>query len=532
MSSTWQNPTNESSNYDVYDNTNYPNSANFGYSQWDSPEVLAWRCNQNDSCIGFIFNKNRGYGGWLVKQWAATQSTGATVYKKKSTSWRKADNPDTSDPSILPVGTNRTSVKIFADAANSQTKWDLKKPGLITASGGTSALGPSTGEAFCNDCMTGYCIPLGWKFIFDRNGNIGNGEVEGYYDRPSPGCYNVDQPNYHGMNDRMSEGIIQNLGFDVGAHWDDMTNQGVDPADALLIKYRYCNSFNNIDSQKCQTFLSSAANGYDYNVIYLNLCNTMTNWPKDATHGAKCLTEVNTILKTATTQTTSPAQSLAQSMVQTFCNANPTDPVCACYNVTNSRNNCLGAQKDLPGCTEINATLGTLPPNAQVVFSDEFCACKSCVTDALSGNTVLMPVVRTPAQTCPSIQQCINDLRGANFNNSQISASCQQTMTINVPTPPPPPPGTPPPPPPPGTPPPPPPPGTPPTSGGTPAPAPASGLSQNQQAAAIGGGILGFLSSFGFFCFCIIIVVLLLFGGKGNGGYRPPPVIPVSAYGL
>jgi hypothetical protein len=112
-------------------------------------------------------------------------------------------------------------------------------------------------------------------YPFQSITNDGNGNVEGYYDHPGPGCYNVDSPNNHGMNDRFTEGIIQNIGFDVNAHFDTMVSEKVDPADALIIRHNWCKqSTDNINTAKCTNFYATpeaqqSGFRYDQDLFYL-----------------------------------------------------------------------------------------------------------------------------------------------------------------------------------------------------------------------------------------------------------------------
>ena len=442
MASTWQNPNNEISNFDFYDNNDVRQTTVIGSCKWCDPETAAWRCNQRDDCGGFTFNKAQGYGAWFVKRdwnWSGTDGSRQT-YVKKTTSWRKANQPDTSDLSILPANTSTTAVKLFDyyggrwDGSGGGQVWNLTQPGLLSPWGGNTPLGTSTGQSYGNDAVASYCMPLGWKFVFDENGNDGAGDVEGYWDRGNqPGCYNMDQPYWHNMTDRLTEGIIQNIGFDINAHFNDMTSLGVTPEDAKQIKLRWCSASNaNLDTQNCKNFFADTTQngaGLSWYAVKLALCDGQGGHagPNDPS----CVNAINNVQK-STAVVDGVSQGTATTLVQTYCDANPTSPLCACYNVTQYDSRCISdaSKKTLPGCDNLNTDFGNLPNYASVIAADKFCASSDCITKALSSSTAFMPVARSPQQTCPTIQACIQDFRNANFNGSSLTAECKQTLNI------------------------------------------------------------------------------------------------------
>ena len=548
MASTWQNPTNELTNYTATSNQDVY-GLNCNNNAWNGPEDIAWRCNQTDDCDGFITYSGRSGGCMILKSRNGNKgisngrpvtSNGTTTYSKKSTAWRKAKDPDTTDPSILPIGTGKTKVRLWANMVDQGCQsgteggqeWGLTKPGILNPSGGNTALGASTGQTYCNDCVSGYYIPLGWKFIFDQNGVDGGGNVEGYYDRGNqPGCYNMDSPTYHGMNDQMTEGLIQNIGFDVNAHFADMTNNGIDPVDAKQIKLNWCSATNaNLDNQNCKNFFADttpSGAGMSWYATKLALCDGQGGHasPNDSS----CVNAINNVQK-STAVVDGVSQGTATALVQTYCDANPNDALCGCYNVTKYNTQCISdsTKQNLPGCENLNSDFGRLPNYASVIAADKFCASSDCITSALSSSTAFMPVARSPQQACPTIQACIQDFRNANFSGASLSTNCKNTLNIS--TAPPPPPGTPPPPP--GTPPPPPgavgagppPTGTPPS--GTPVTQGSDGSTlpitnptvanvldtKTKQYGAIGGGVFIIL------CCCCLLVLMMSGGGDGGGG--------------
>ena len=208
-----------------------------------------------------------------------------------------------------------------------------------------------------------------------------------------------------------------------------------------------------IDSGPCRawfgTFGASSCNQDNcarssYNSSKLQVCNGKSNWTVDTT----CVSTINNIMKSGL-----PAeQTEAQRMVTAFCTANPTSPLCGCYNVTAYGSQCISdaSKSTLPGCAAIKTDFAGLPAAAAVIGADKFCASSDCVTNALSSGTEFLPAARAPAQSCPPIQACIQNFQGAVLNNSEVSASCKQTLNISTApapapgTPPAPPTGTPP----------------------------------------------------------------------------------------
>lgn len=251
----WSAPV-ELNNYTFIANVNRPGSGSAScgvctYKTWLGAEDMAWICNQDDACWGFI--KNKGNGGWLISRYSLagqTSSTTTDIYQKKSTTWRKANNPDTSVEGVLANPATRFR------ARDSSTTADVVSvtPGLYCAG--------NAGYSKANSLDT-YIVPLGWKFMFS-NDNIGQSDVEGYWDRGGagrPGNFTLDSPNYHGMMNKDDCVLVQNIGFDVAANWNSMTN--VDGNDQNTIKYNWCmnNPTHNLCNQIIETYcLSSVAN--------------------------------------------------------------------------------------------------------------------------------------------------------------------------------------------------------------------------------------------------------------------------------
>ena len=555
MASTWQNPTNELTNYTATSNQDV-SGLNCNNNARNGPEDIAWRCNQTDDCDGFITYSGRSGGCMILKSRNGNKgisngrpvtSNGVTTYAKKSTTWRKAKDLDTTDPSILPVGTAQSFVKLFADyggawtGGTGGTEFTLTKPGLLNPGGGNSTLGSGTGETYCNDCVSSYCIPLGWKFIFDQNGNDGNGNVEGYYDRGNqPGCYGIDSPTWHGMNDQMTEGLIQNIGFDVFAHWDDMSTKGVVAADELLIKRKWCGiqspSQLVANKTKCTGPTSSGTrvlSDTDWATYLTNAClaDTNNNWANQPA----VIDEMKTLYLG-----NQDSQGHIQALFKTFCRGDPlnpkstgghrTDVRCAAINaddfgVLPGTSNCFdAANSSFPGCAtaeidgvpyiglvDLLSPLFSLPPGPlgtaiNSANTNPGCLIQAGRLAATNGPDNTFPYQQTVCNP-PNLQICgINVSVGA-AQNSPIDASCNQTMINNAP------PGSPGAAPPPGSPGAAPPPGSP----GAAPPLPIPALSNigldtpDKQYGGIGGCIC-------LICICFIMIIVLAMSGGGDEG--------------
>ena len=432
----WSAPPPELNNYTVKDNTNRPGSSGAGcvvggvctYKTWLGPEDLAWICNQDDGCWGFIFNKAQGYGGWLIgTQGLKPEVTDNRIatYQKKATNWRKANQPDTSVEGVLPDDQRKTKFKFCqydggTDCRGDKAVWTASPLGIFGCNGANCG---------ANDVVS-YKIPLGFKFLAS-NDAIGQNEVEGYFNRGgagAPGYFVMDQPNYHGMRNRMDSGMLQNVGFDVLANFDTMVSKGVDPADVLPIKHNFCKaSTTNINTAQCTNFYATPeanAAGYRYDQDLFYLCKNDPNWFQQTS----CRTAFNNAVK----GTNESLRQQAKDSISAYCNTQAgetqADGLCGCANVMKYASQCLTTKATIPGCRELKATVGDLPPGAQVAFADKFCASDVCVTQAL-GNAALLPDY-TPGKQCPNITQCVQDFRNANFQGSQVDASCKNTVNI------------------------------------------------------------------------------------------------------
>ena len=509
----WTAPQPEINNYTREEGINHPGSIGGYYSQWYDEETLAWACNQRDDCAGFIFNKPVGRGGWTFSYSGMRPAVSDARYRswrKNSQSWRKAGDPDTNVEGVLPK--DETQSKITGLGWSGPEDYQI---GL-----GVTTCG-SPGYPHCNNMNT-YKIPLGWKWMI-TNEHIEKGtEVEGHWNRANMGwdgqTYSLDRPEYHGMMDRDDSVLAQNIGFDVAANFTSMVSKGVHPNDALKIRHKWCiANTTNINDPKCANFYSTPeanAAGFRYDQDLYYMCKNDPNWFLSSS----CRTSINNAVK----GTNESIRQQAKDAIAAFCDRDVgrDNQICGCYNVMKYGGACLTSQKTIPGCRQLAETVGDLPAGAQVAFADKFCASDVCVTQAL-GNSALLPDY-TAGKQCPNITQCVQDFRNANFQGSQVDASCKNTVNITgvappappaAPIRPPPPPGVPPPPPPPpGVPPPspgvpPPPPGTP-AKPGTP---PTSGLLW--PSSAVPGvdtkekqfGLIGFLF---LFCCCLMLILL------------------------
>jgi hypothetical protein len=424
----WTAPPEELTNYTCYDNRDDARQAgsDLAYNPWYSEETQAWVCNQRDDCKGFVVHKDRGSGGWFKKTNAEDVPSRVNSVRKtcvkKSYSYRKADNPDTGVEGVLPKDETQSRVK--------GAGWsDWAGLGDYNIGLGTVCCG-QPGYPQCNN-MNAYKIPLGWKWMFTDSGIINGNAVEGYWDRAGMGwdgqTYTLDRPNNHGMTDRDDCALVQNIGFDVAANFTSMVSKGVHPTDALKIRHNWCNKQENIDNANCTNFYSTpeaAAAGFRYDQDLFYICKTSPTWFQKTS----CRTAFNNAVK----GTNESLRQQAKDAISTYCNTpdgeNQADGLCGCANVMKYGGRCLTDKGAIPGCRELKATVGDLPPGAQIAFADKFCASDVCVTQAL-GNAALLPDY-TAGKQCPNITQCVQDFRNANFQGSQIDASCRNTVNI------------------------------------------------------------------------------------------------------
>lgn len=242
----------ELNNYTFADNTDETGGGGTDLApmnRWLSSEDLAWVCNQRDDCKGFVFDKIAGYGGWLKR--TANPKPGVTsrqLYAKKDTNWRKADNPDTSNPSILPLDQMKTRMAAWGT--------NFAPGGDYSFNVGKTCAGQA-GYPTANQ-MDQYKVPLGWKWMITDDNIEKASAVEGYWHRANNGWdgtrYDLDKPNGHGMQNKDDCVLAQNIGFDVQSNWDTMVQKGIDTDDATKIKQRWCDA-NNMTNPKCTPYV-------------------------------------------------------------------------------------------------------------------------------------------------------------------------------------------------------------------------------------------------------------------------------------
>lgn len=432
----WAPPQPELNNYNVFPNTGRDgSSAGCGqgvctYKAWLQPEEMAWICNQDDECFGFQFDKPKGHGGWILGRGPGLKPQNAApgqrdLYEKKSTTWRKANQPDTNVEGVLPDDQRKTRFKMCqyegsGDCRGDKAVWTGAPLGVFNCGG----------DKCGNNDVVSYKVPLGFKFMLSDN-NIGQDSVEGYWDRGgagNAGYFVFDQPNNHGMRNKIDTGLIQNIGFDVKANWETMASKGVNVEDAFKIKRNWCrSSVANINDANCTNFYATpeaAAAGYRYDTDMFELCKADPTWYMKTS----CRTAFNNAVK----GTNESLRQQAKDKVTAWCDTNDgatnSDGLCGCYNVMKYGSACLGDKAALPGCRELKSTIGDLPAGAQVAFGDKFCASDVCVTQAL-GNAALLPDF-TQGKNCPTIALCVQDFRNASLTNSPVKAECRTTLNI------------------------------------------------------------------------------------------------------
>ena len=544
MGSSWKNTDNELSNYYLQDNTSCDNSPNVG-NAWLGPEGLAWICNQNDNCLGFTFNKGSGHGGWLVtgnwncptlgstngvKGIMGNARTDRATYVKQSKTWRKADQPDTSDPSILDRSVMTTRFKGWGTSFAPDGDYKL-------STGQTCCWNPQWGSGYTNgyptcNQMDSYKVPLGWKWMITNNGIDRGDSVEAYWDRNNMGwdgnTYALDNPTFHGMTNNDDCVLAQNIGFDVDLHWLDMVNKGVEPADEILIKKNWCNSRSTSqlisNKARCKGTSTSGAvimTDTEYNTRLVNaaLADTNNDWAGQP----DVINELKGLVQSTSTGD-GDSKSHILGLFQTFCGGDPintkatgpnrTNPLCACINAANfgfqGTSNCFDApMKAYPGCASYSiggsrylgivdriSPLLSLPKNVTTQATNSLGNAPGCVTQACTlatglGNDHTLPYT---GASCPAlnVQVCGIDINVGAAQDSPINARCDQTQTTNINMGTSPPPG----------------PASPPGHASPPGPASPPVSTSSKTPLFIGGGV--------FICFCFLMIVILIVMSGGE----------------
>lgn len=218
---------------------------------------------------------------------------------------------------------------------------------------------------------------------------------------------------------------------------------------AQLSKYFDTNTINQIMNDRCgamdyHTLLTDGDckqfYAADMNNQLLKRIGAINGWTGDGQLAAY----VNNVMKGGS-GITATDQGTATNMIQTACDATPTDPMCSCYNVTKFGDACLNdpAKKTLPGCAGLVKEFASLPAGATVGLMNKFCSSDDCA-NALNADSALLPGPNPKACNI-NIAQCVNDFSNAKLTNSPVSADCQNTLNVtgtNPPPPPPPPPSS------------------------------------------------------------------------------------------
>jgi hypothetical protein len=419
-------------NYDFVDSVEVranPN-ANISRFKWVNDWEMAYICNQMDDCPAFIKAKNNQApvngvtgGGYLRKGSSVSEQVSSTYWKSwmKKGSVRKVWEHKPNEPSVLETPVTKVS---FFDGANFDgTEWKHGR-GFVNGGG-------FPGE----DRQGSIRVPLGYRFLgFEHLMNSDNSTngAGNTISAVGPADLSMSQLQANGVLDNISSYIIEQIPFDVQANFFTMTSSGkIDPQDVQLIRRAYCTNISTIDSQECKLFSADPANMFDFDVVKTNLCNQNANWHTDP----RCVSAINTAQKTGS----QAGKDTATEMVRVLCEASPTNSLCGCYNVTKHGTQCIrdANLKNLPGCQGLFTDFGSLPSSYGAVDSDKFCSSDDCITKAYSGGSALLPRPRSASDTCPPIQKCIQDFRGASFDQSALDASCKLQLNISTGTTPP-----------------------------------------------------------------------------------------------
>lgn len=420
--SSWKPPPDDLSNYDVIPSTNLPGFDLGRTKDGGNASKNAFVCNQDDNCKVFVMSTRDG-SAWFKTTADQSKRVGDgswNLYVKKNTNWPKAKDSDkTNIDGVLKDSERKTEFKTC-----NQDYYGSCYPPTKNVKVGSSCGGDNL---FVNDTV-GIQVPLGFRyFINDSGGGVyaSEGSISSYdgnengYDWRTPG-YKLFPNRIRNKTDCI---ILQNVGFDVEQYWDKMTENGIHPEDQLKIKHNFCKKKLNIDKPVCTNFYNSADAknaGFSYTIDKFRTCADDPNWKSQP----NCIKVINDSVKN---QSEAPTRQAAKQLVQEFCDANPTDTLCSCHNAKKYGKKCMNDENSsLPGCDTIKRTLGNLPDSAQVPFSDMDCILDDCT----SGISSLLPDF-TPNKQCPPIQQCIKDFRNANFEQSQLDASCKLTLNLN-----------------------------------------------------------------------------------------------------
>lgn len=488
-------------------------------------ELAAWMCNQNDECRGFM----RRRGNWEMWFHLTGEHGGSTTvphqfvagdtldtYVKSDQPARKANNPDTSDPSIL----SNPKTKIVFNNANDNFNtggavgsWNSGHPRWTSLPDN-----PPLQIGYNN--INEITVPLGWRFLDGDNG---------WASGQSGCCHNSiltgDNIKRNGWGHYQDGILVENRGFDVLAHWDDMVSLGVDPDDAKRIKERWCNAVTSIqtlsdNASKCQGAYNDMHSGQGaamYNQKLLTLCDVNGSWNTQAA----CKTAVHDAIANGDTNS---GQGL--TMLQKYCRGGDgSDPkgigagrsttglgsqLCGCLNARDfgiisdpPSANCY-TYPNMAGCTQVVAkTQGVVnysTPAGVVAFnsavSDLGKLATDCTTARSACNSAGCVIPYNPnAMNVTEIINICNMISNQGLaQNSPVRQTCNIANTITTPGPA----------------------GTPPvTTGNTPgalgsSPSSPPGSTSSPDTGSntkwyyIGGGVAGFV------CLCLFCLIIIL----------------------
>jgi len=431
-------------------------------------EIAAWLCNQTDNCRGFMRRRtNFEFWLWLASEHGGVNTlshspstdTSLDVYVKSDQPARKANNPDTSDPSIL--SNPRTKI-IYNNPNDNYNNGSGVGSGGLYGSGhpGFTALPTVSTLDVSYNGMNEVKVPLGWRFLEGDNG----------WASGQNGCchFTVLEGNnqlYTNLNHNQDGVLIENRGFDVLAHWDDMVSLGVDSDDAERIKERWCNAVTSIqtladNASKCQGAYNDRHSGQGvamYNQKLLTLC-AATSWNTQAA----CKTAVHDAIANGDTNS---GQGL--TMLQKYCRGGDgSDPkgigagrsttglgsqLCGCLNAKDfgivsvpPSANCY-TYPNMAGCTQVVAkTQGVVnysTPAGVVAFnsavSDLGKLATDCTTARSACNSAGCVIPYNPnAMNVTEIINICNMISNQGLaQNSPVRQTCNIANTINTPGP-------------------------------------------------------------------------------------------------
>ena len=389
----WSEGPRHTSNFDRYDHYDI-GGCDYGYIYFDGSgrsqasyddivELLATISNQDDRIAGFqVDTDNRGYakGGWMHYSTATNgyacpnrdngvrpgdskgnqyerflrnqQNTGQIIYLKKSASGDafKIDKMYANNEGV--IANNQTGVTLDA-------YYKEKRSGLFIGA-----------QNYSNRANSAHDVtaPLGWRYIISDNSMYGDGR-NNYHT-----AWNLQQNKTPNVKNHIADGswddslMVWNVGFDVEQNFDTMISQGIDPADAAIIKHNWCQkSVDNINNAKCTNFYATpeaAAAGYHYDQDLFYLCKADPQWFQKAV----CRTAINNGVKGTNESVRQQSKDLVKGYCDTPDGENQSDGICGCANVVKYSGRCLTDKGSIPGCKELKSTVGDLPPQCTSCF--------------------------------------------------------------------------------------------------------------------------------------------------------------------